>query len=162
MAVIEINQASNPKQLKILQAKAKKVKAVIDAKEVITDLVDTANEHYPRCLGLAANQIWKGDLNKIPAIYLILWENIQEDFKKRWNIFINPEGKGTGPNIKDYEACMSFKGRASRIKKRKKNYTIKFLTVEGLIETIKISGRLARIAQHEADHLNGVLLWKNG
>ena len=54
------------------------------------------------------------------------------------------------------EGCLSFPQMFLKIK-RSKEVEIKALTKQGKDIHIKVQGILARIFQHEIDHLNGIL-----
>ena len=68
------------------------------------------------------------------------------------------------PNIVSYsddvvkmeEGCLSFPSLALNIK-RPASIRIRYSDYTGKIETIKMEGATARIAQHEYDHLSGIL-----
>ena len=56
----------------------------------------------------------------------------------------------------DEEGCLSVPGVYGRVK-RKKRIRVSFLDQYGKRITISASGLLARIFQHEVDHINGIL-----
>jgi peptide deformylase len=163
MAIKQINTLSDLTQEKILKAKAVPVDHPADWEEFVKNLIETANSLQPDCMGLSANQIWEGSPETIPAICIISWKGIMSvenpDQEYAWNVLYNPTGVGSGPNIKQPEGCLSFPGKV-KMKRRKKNYTITWASEHGVPATVKTTGLLARVAQHEIDHLNGILLWK--
>lgn len=72
-------------------------------------------------------------------------------------IIINP--KITNKSlIKEYgeEGCLSVPGVFGQVRRSKK-ITCKYLDLEGKIKKINAVGFLARIIQHEVDHLDGIL-----
>lgn len=72
-------------------------------------------------------------------------------------IIINP--KITNKSlIKEYgeEGCLSVPGVFGQVRRSKK-ITCKYLDLEGKIKKINAVGFLARIIQHEIDHLDGIL-----
>ncbi len=112
------------------------------------------------CAGLAAPQIG------IPKQIIVFAAPENPDLKK-WRsdftqymdktIWINPSYEGIGDEKKeDYEACFSVLEMAGPVKRYSKiRYTAHTMTgdlVEGIAE-----GFLARIIQHEVDHVNGKL-----
>ena len=102
-------------------------------------------------VGLAANQIGK-DL----AIFVIepkLTEN-----SKFPDVYINPEITEYS-NDTDYmeEGCLSIPGFFVQIKRAKK-IRIKFIDETGEKKKLKAKGFLARVLQHETDHLNGLTI----
>lgn len=56
----------------------------------------------------------------------------------------------------DEEGCLSIPNVFGTVKRHKK-IRCKFLTVQGQAKRIEASGLLARIIQHEVDHLDGIL-----
>lgn len=112
------------------------------------------------CAGLAAPQIG------IPKQIIVFSASDDVNLKK-WRpdftqtmdktIWINPSYEGIGEDKnEDYEACFSVLEMAGPVKRYKriryKAYTVDGTFVEGTAE-----GFLARIIQHEADHVNGKL-----
>jgi peptide deformylase len=74
-------------------------------------------------------------------------------------VFVNPSIIGTSPETVKYEeGCLSLSGvyadivRAARIK-------VQAFDTKGRPFTIECGGALARIIQHENDHLNGILFY---
>jgi peptide deformylase len=112
------------------------------------------------CAGLAAPQIGI-------AKQIIVFAAPEDPNLKKWRsdftqtmgktLWINPSYEGIGEDKnEDYEACFSVLEMAGPVKRYKniryKAYTITGDLVEGLAE-----GFLARIIQHESDHVNGKL-----
>lgn len=112
------------------------------------------------CAGLAAPQIGIGKK-------VIIFAAPNDSNLKKWRsdltqtmektLWINPSYEGVGEEkAEDYEACFSVSNLAGLVKRYKKirykAYTIKGKLVEGRAE-----GFLARIIQHEVDHVNGIL-----
>ncbi|OGY50728.1 MAG: peptide deformylase [Candidatus Buchananbacteria bacterium RIFCSPHIGHO2_02_FULL_40_13] len=60
--------------------------------------------------------------------------------------------------LKDWgeEGCLSVPHKYGRVKRPKK-VTLKYLNQNGQKQVLKASGLLARIIQHEIDHLDGIL-----
>lgn len=151
--ILEFNQISIPEEREILKTPAIKVEEVTLYLLILEDLQHTANENQDKCVGIAANQIWKEDTPP-PAIFIAKLQKTGG-----WKTFINPVIKGTGRKVKMYENCMSLIGRKPKLKKRDKNVIITYLDPEGLAEkTEKYFGSDARIIQHEYDHLKGILI----
>ena len=115
--------------------------------EIVRDLVDTANAHKDRCLGLAANQI---------------------GYNARIFVFKTPDGYAAAVNPevvcmyggrKQYwEACLSRPGKDPIRVKRYKKIKIKLTNPAGEEALLEFKDLAARIVQHEIDHLNGVLV----
>lgn len=54
------------------------------------------------------------------------------------------------------EGCLSLRGHWGKVD-RWNEVTLQFMNVKGEKVTLKLSGFNARVAQHETDHLNGIL-----
>tara|TARA_R110000737_G_scaffold292573_1_gene299101 strand:- start:133 stop:609 length:477 start_codon:yes stop_codon:yes gene_type:complete len=76
--------------------------------------------------------------------------------KKPGHVIVNPYiTKSSGSNLLQ-ESCLSIPGKTATVKRAKK-ITVKYQTINGATRTIRVEGQLARIYQHEIDHLNGIL-----
>ena len=72
-------------------------------------------------------------------------------------VFINPEIIGTSQEISSYEeGCLSIPGVYSEVM-RPRAITVQAWTLKGKPFKIDAEGILARVIQHEIDHLKGVL-----
>ncbi len=71
-------------------------------------------------------------------------------------VFINPSIVGLGPTVIEEEGCLSFPGVFAEVE-RNERVSIRYASMErdGIEE--EHDGFLARIIQHEFDHLNGIL-----
>src|SRR6056297_1337570 len=92
----------------------------------------------------------------------------QVGLKKR--IFIEDDGSGSGwkayinPEISHFseekevgeEGCLSVPDIFENVE-RSKTIKVTYQTVDGAVHEEEVSGYLARIIQHETDHLNGIL-----
>lgn len=127
----------------VLRRKAKDVEKIDDyILQLINDMADTMYENNG--IGLAANQV--GVLKKVIVI------DIGEGLLK----LINPKIVYTEGSEECTEACLSIPQtvgeviRAAQVKVRAFDETEKAFEIEG-------QGMLARVLQHEIDHLNGRL-----
>ena len=135
-----------------------------EIQQLVEDLMDTAESMAENTLGLASTQIWDGDPEKCPAIFIMRWP-CDPSIKERgwvWQEFINPVIKGSGGTEKLTEGCLSYPGLVVK-KKRKKNVTLIYQTLadprQKAIKLTKLAnGQLPHIVQHEVDHLNGVCI----
>ncbi len=99
-------------------------------------------------LGLAGPQI--GELKRIIAVQA----------ETGPQAFINPKiVKKSRQFETENEGCLSFPGLFLEIK-RAREVEVEALSLEGRKIRLRARGLLARIFQHEIDHLNGVLLIK--
>jgi peptide deformylase len=72
-------------------------------------------------------------------------------------ILINPEIKNYGPELaKDQEGCLSVPEVYMDVE-RPEAVEVSYRDENGRPRTIKANGLLARVIQHEIDHLNGVM-----
>jgi len=71
-------------------------------------------------------------------------------------VLINPELKPVGPPVSGPEGCLSFPEIYADIT-RPDVVDVKALSLEGKPLEFRCGGLLARVVQHEADHLNGIL-----
>ena len=72
-------------------------------------------------------------------------------------IFINPEIIGTSQEISPYEeGCLSIPGVYSDVM-RPQSITLQAWSLEGKPFKLEADGILARVIQHEIDHLKGIL-----
>ena len=132
----------------ILRAKAKKIEKITpQIKELALDMIKVIDSD-PNDVGLAAPQV----NHSVRLITIKLFPN------KELLALINPElkKKSFGKNTIE-EACLSLPGFSNSIK-RHKNVTVEGLNIDGKLIRIEAKGFLARIIQHEIDHLNGILI----
>lgn len=145
MAVLEIKKFKDP----VLRKKCQKVRKIDEGvRKLIVDMVQTMGRGQG--VGLAAPQV--GVLKRIIVV--------QTDLKgQRILALINPKitKKGSGKE-KGEEGCLSFPGIFLEIK-RAKEVEIEALDINGKEIKFKAQGFLARVFQHEIDHLNGVLFF---
>ncbi len=58
---------------------------------------------------------------------------------------------------KDYEGCLSIPGPTFLIE-RPRALTIEYMDLNGKVQTIELQDYMARVAFHELDHLQGILI----
>lgn len=151
MADLEILVVDNPEHLKVLRSKAKKVP------KVTPQLVELAERmlaamHEANGVGLAAPQV--GVLLRLFVAELP--EDDEEPLAGQPIILFNPEiVKGKGEQI-GFEGCLSIPGWVGEVA-RQEQVTVKGLDERGREVRVKAEGYLARVFQHEIDHLDGVL-----
>ncbi len=101
-------------------------------------------------LGLAANQV--GKALRAFAIDLSRFDVLAEP-----KVIVNPEIMKIGNNLLTAEeGCLSFPGLYQNVERSDK-VTIKSLDLDGKEYLFEASGLVARVIQHEIDHLDGVL-----
>ncbi|MCX7788342.1 MAG: peptide deformylase [Spirochaetes bacterium] len=118
----------------------------IDAQtaRLVKEMLETM--HLGKGIGLAATQV--GILERIFVV------QIADDIPR---VFINPVLKGASPETSVYEeGCLSIPGIYADVK-RPEMISIDALDEKGKPFHLDADGLLARVIQHELDHLNGVL-----
>ena len=130
----------------ILRQKAEPVQNIDGkVKKIIQDMYDTLHENSG--LGLAANQV--GILQRL---VVLTNPNTNQDMA-----FINPEWKEVDPEKEiGEEGCLSVPGIFSKVNRFQK-IQVTTQDVQGRQLDFFADGLLARIIQHEIDHLNGIL-----
>jgi len=149
MAVRDIIFADNP----ILREKSKKVKNFGEALQVlIDDMVETM--HAANGLGLAAPQI--GVLERVIVIQLP--EDEEDPQGGKLFTLCNPQIIRAEGEEKEEgeEGCLCLPGWVGEVK-RATSVIVKAQDRRGKKVRIKAEGFLARVFQHESDHLNGIL-----
>ena len=124
--------------------------------QLIDDMIDTRRDAPG--VGLAAPQVAAGQ--RIAVIeYGETPEDAPEDFEpeKKLYVIVNPEIVSRSEEMVDgAEGCLSLPGYAGNVM-RHQAVTVKALNRKGKPIKIKARDWLARIFQHEIDHLDGVL-----
>lgn len=129
-----------------------------DLKDV--KILEQKFDQEQNCAGLAAPQIG------IPK-QIIVFAAPEDQELKKWRedftqsmdktIWINPSYEPIGTDVhQDYEGCFSVVELAGEVKRYKK-VKYKAYTLEGKLIEGTAEGFLARIIQHEVDHIHGKL-----
>ncbi|MBD3369556.1 peptide deformylase [Candidatus Fermentibacteria bacterium] len=71
-------------------------------------------------------------------------------------VFINPEVSSSGREVYEEEGCLSIPGIFERVKRRECSH-VEAYDERGELFSVDLRGLAARAAQHEFDHLEGVL-----
>lgn len=142
----------------ILRQKAKPVKRFDkNLQNLIDDMLDTMRDAPG--VGLAAPQIGQ-------SIRLLVVEYTKEVDEEDENapkpkpkryVLINPEiVERSEEMVEGIEGCLSIPGLVGNVE-RHESITVKALNRFGKPQKVKESGWMARIIQHEIDHLDGIL-----
>lgn len=158
MALRQIVHVPDP----ILRRKAKPVtKFDKNLQTLIDDMIETMREAPG--VGLAAPQI-----NVSEQLTVIEYSEAEEEDEseesedkpekpKKLFVLINPEiVKVSEEKVLGIEGCLSMPGLHGEVE-RHTAVQVKALNRHGKPQKIKVDGWMARIFQHEIDHLNGVL-----
>lgn len=122
---------------------------------LIDDMVETMREAPG--VGLAAPQIGLSERLLVIEYYEREEDEENEDSPKKVWAVINPEiVKASEEMLMGVEGCLSIPGLLGEVE-RHAEVQVKALNRHGKPMKIKAKGWLARIFQHEIDHLNGVL-----
>lgn len=139
--VLKIIQEGDP----VLRKKAETIKDPKDhqIQKLIKDMIATMKS--TKGLGLAASQVG--------VSLRVFTVDIEGDV----SVFVNPEIKDfSKESIPFEEGCLSVQKTWGPVIRPKK-LTIKALDENGKPVKIRAKGLLARVVQHEVDHLNGIL-----
>lgn len=149
MAIRPIITLPNP----LLRRKARAVSRFdSELQRLIEDMIETMRAAPG--VGLAAPQV--GVLERVIVVEYAE-DDEKEDSPKRLYIVVNPEIKVTSRETEiGVEGCLSIPGMQGEVE-RALQITVRGLNRHGQPVRIKAKGWLARIFQHEVDHLNGVL-----
>jgi peptide deformylase len=140
----------------VLRRKAHKVELFDkDFQTLVDDMIETLREAPG--VGLAAPQI--AESKRLIVIEYADDENDDEDEDAPNQLYIvaNPEVVATSEQVVEgIEACLSVPGLVGSVD-RYFGITVKGLNRKGKPVKIKAQGWLARIFQHEMDHLDGII-----
>jgi len=148
MAIREIITLPHP----TLRRKAHKVKDFgPELQTLVDDMVDTMR--VAPGVGLAATQI----NYSLRVVVVEYGDEDDEEVPQKLYTLVNPEiTRYSGETVVATEACLSVPGLAGEVE-RPEGITVKGFNRHGQPFKVKADGWLARIFQHEIDHLDGVL-----
>lgn len=153
MVITELPQIGNPSLRKV----AKRVVGIRSEKTqaIIADLIDTFKASS--LVGMAAPQI--GHSVRIFISEVRATKNRTPDMLSQLTIYINPVIiKSSRKKVTGYEGCGSvLHGDLFGPVRRPEQVTVEAYNEQGKKFSITASGLLARIIQHEYDHLDGIL-----
>ena len=148
MAILDIVTFPDP----FLKLKAKQVTKFDTELQTLVDNMFETMRAAPG-VGLAAPQIGES----LRLVVVEYTEDEDENAKPKKYVLVNPEiVKRSEEMITDIEGCLSLPGLAGRVE-RHEAVTVKAKNRFGKPLKIEAEGWLARIFQHEIDHLDGVL-----
>jgi len=136
----------------ILRHKAHKVTDFgPDLQTLVDDMIDTMRQAPG--VGLAAPQV--GESSRLMIVEYGDEEN--DEIPPKLYVMANPEITRSSPEtVLGTEGCLSVPGIQGDVE-RLESITVKGLNRHGHPMTVKAKGWLARIFQHEIDHLDGIL-----
>ncbi|HTY88989.1 MAG TPA: peptide deformylase [Candidatus Acidoferrum sp.] len=157
--ILEIVKYGHP----VLRQKGAHIgKVTLDVKKLIADMFETMNANHG--VGLAAQQVGHAlqltviDVREVKdrPSWLELNGKPVEVNEHMPLVLINPELKPEGEPVAGGEGCLSFPEIYAEIT-RPEAVTVKALDKKGKPIEFRCGGLLARVVQHENDHLNGIL-----
>jgi peptide deformylase len=148
MAIRQIISLPQP----VLRQKARKISEFNpEVQKLIDDMIETMREAPG--VGLAAPQV--GVSRRV--IVVEFGEEEDPEAPLKLYVVVNPEiVRFSQETVEGVEACLSIPGLAGSVD-RAEEITVKGFNRQGKPVRIKASGWLARIFQHEIDHLDGIL-----
>lgn len=148
MAVREIVKYPAPS----LRLKAKPVQVFDKTLQTLIDDMFETMRDAPG-VGLAAPQIGES----LRVVVVEYTDDERENARPKKYVLVNPEiVRESEETVTDLEGCLSVPGLAGEVE-RFEAVTVQAKNRFGKPIKLKASGWLARIFQHEIDHLNGVL-----
>ena len=113
------------------------------------DMIETMYEYHG--VGLAGPQVHEG-----LRVFVAMLDE-EPDEKSEATVIINPEIIPNGPTLEEgWEGCLSIPEIRGMVP-RHTDITVKALDRTGKSVELRLQGFPARVAQHETDHLDGVL-----
>ena len=145
----KILQAEIESELKTLRHKSEEVKEVDGGvKKLVKDMFDSMKE--ANGIGLSAVQI--GELKRV-----LIAEYAGSGTQVPRTVLINPEiNWASKKEVLDEEGCLSIPNVYGMVKRPDK-IAYRALDENGEVVEARVGGLLARVIQHELDHLDGVL-----
>ena len=140
----------------VLRRKARTVTTIDkNLQTLLDDMVETMRDAPG--VGLAAPQIGLSERIIVVEYFERPEDEEKEDAPKKVWALLNPEiVKSSEETVMGVEGCLSIPGLVGEVE-RHTSIQVKGLNRHGKPVKIKAEGWLARIFQHEIDHLNGIL-----
>jgi peptide deformylase len=132
-----------------LRHRSKPLKRVdAELRKIVAEMIELMYEHEG--VGLAANQV------DLPYRLFVANETGDPDATEFEQVFINPVLSGGRGQDEDEEGCLSIPGIRAPVVRNSK-IKIQAFDLAGNEISAELDGLMARIAQHESDHLDGTL-----
>ncbi len=133
---------------RVLRRKTLPIKQVDDTiRDLVKDMAEVLDAE--RGIGLAANQVGK-------SVALLVIDPAAIDEEGDSLPLLNPKITSRSGTITDEEGCLSFPGLRLPIQ-RAMEIRVDAEDLSGNPIVLEARGMLARVLQHEIDHLNGIL-----
>lgn len=131
----------------LLRKKAAPVTDFSDLDHLIEDMFETM--YFKDGIGLAANQI---EVNS--HLFIVEFSDLEDEEDSGRRIFINSEIIEEEGEMTMEEGCLSIPEVRSQVS-RPETIRLNYQDLKGVKRTEQFSGLMARVIQHEIDHLNG-------
>lgn len=140
-----------------LRQKSKKVAALDDATaQLIKDMTAASldwEDSRPHEISAALAAVQVDQLHRV----IIVRSNFEDKSEREFIALINPEiVKYEGTIVHDHEGCLSVTDVYGKVPRHSK-IRVRALDENGNEVRFKADGFLARVIQHEVDHMNGIL-----
>lgn len=153
MTILTVLKYPDPR-LKIKALPVEDIKSV-DVQAMIYDLLETLS-HTEHCGGLAATQL---DIKNPKRIFV--YHDFDETNPEKGSkplVMVNPEIIETEGEVYESEGCMSvYPDLIQAQVKRPAKTTLRAIDQDGTVLEMTRTGYLAKLFQHEIDHLNGMV-----
>lgn len=148
---------SHPKIVTIgdprLRQKTKAVANTTEVKTACDGMVSLLREL--KGAGLAAPQV--GNQNRIMVVEVRKTDLFPDRPETPLYVFINPHiVEASNETEEDWEGCFSIPGLMGRVSRHMK-IALRYTTQDGVEQTSSFEGYVARVIQHELDHLDGIV-----
>jgi peptide deformylase len=141
MAVLKVRKYGDP----VLRRRADEVGPVTpEVRQTADDMIETMYDEVG--IGLAAPQVG------IPLRLMV----VTDDESRAARVLVNPVIVESTGQVTAEEGCLSIPGIFAQVT-RAAQVTVTARDLDGQPVTIRAEGLLARVLQHEIDHLDGVL-----
>ena len=161
MSILKVARMGHP----ILRARARPVEPALirspQFQRLIDDMFETMKEYQG--VGLAAPQVHENlrlfVCGFAPSPHDDEDDRLPEEDRVPLMALVNPEVTPVGPEIaEDWEGCLSIPDIRGRVP-RPRQITVRAYDRAGKRLELRAGGFTARVIQHEADHLDGVLFF---
>ena len=119
-----------------------------ELRKIIAEMFELMYEHEG--VGLAANQV------DLPYRFFVTNIEGKREATDQERVFINPVLSGGHGQVEEEEGCLSIPGLYAPVT-RNESIKVQAYDLSGNEVTADVNGLMARILQHETDHLDGTL-----
>ncbi|WP_243089313.1 peptide deformylase [Thermus neutrinimicus] len=145
----------------VLRKKARPVQDFAGLKKLAEDMLETMFE--ARGVGLAAPQIGLSQRLFVAVEYADEPEGEERplrDLVRRIYVVANPVITHREGEVEGMEGCLSLPGLYSEEVPRAERIRVEYQDEEGRPRALELEGYMARVFQHEMDHLDGILFFE--